>query len=592
MPAWLCLGASIATVHASTSDELTGPSHPTAARPAGASHEAFASSLQGVVGRRQSGCQPQRGLRVPSPTASKADCKVCDEFASSAGVFVIAAESTANSMNQTLCEAFYDRNWTQTTLAASMASIISSLGRARPASFFRQGLPSQTYSRMPGVIVGRSNSTIVTASYAFDSWFRPYSVGGHSRERRMCTEESTHWQQRLEIVDRLCNTSSIREIQKALASSRLNCRFSSLDAMLKQQEAFERANTCAKQRGTHNQISLQYRVDDLRGVIYMEHGHLLAATEFVLWLRQLTGRYIELVQMTGSRGCTCIELAPSHDGKPHVENEYLALVGAATRPLSLPQLEVSGQSHVSDNRVCAEHWCNKDGHRPCCPQACRAARPERAIAPHDPKPHPVFIHIADTGGNPVECASEEWERAGRWTNMGYASSRAVQQCTLRCNPATAMANIVVLVRNPYDYWLSVYHHAIACLSRRCSSTANYLQAKNATSALATFTQFMQFMETVPQEHGAYSQTAQIKRSCGTPCRFHYLLRSETLVADFIALLGHFQLPLQALPHSSETPGAAGYARVERYTPKVAAIVQRLEALLFAPPFMYSRSLLS
>ena len=323
-------------------------------------------------------------------------------------------------------------------------------------------------------------------------------------------------------------------------------------------------------------ISVRYGADDLLGVIYTHNSSLPVAAEFILWLRDLLGRNIDLVQLTKAAVCKCVDVAPSVEITPDGKHGGAALAGYVVHPLDLPQLGTS--TPARSKHFCVEHWCGVKPHPDCCPHACLS-------------PHYIFLHVPKTGGSSIECATTDWELDGRWTNMGHAPFHFVRYCSSRCG-TTPRAAMVMTVRNPYDYWLSDYAYAKVCLGKKCSATAMYLEARNSTHVLATFDLFIRYIAAVGPE--PLSQSAHIRRMCGLPCRPDYVLRTETLNADFLALLGTANFPLRSLPHINTARKGDGIEeRMQEYTTDLADIVQQLEPILFSDDafgFGYSRSL--
>ena len=95
---------------------------------------------------------------------------------------------------------------------------------------------------------------------------------------------------------------------------------------------------------------------------------------------------------------------------------------------------------------CTGHWC---AHR-CCPLACSRILGASA--------HVLFAHVEKTGGSAIECATQQWQRKGWWTNMGHTTSKALSACAAKCDAGTPTVRVVT-VRDPYSYWASVYGNA-------------------------------------------------------------------------------------------------------------------------------------
>ena len=232
------------------------------------------------------------------------------------------------------------------------------------------------------------------------------------------------------------------------------------------------------------------------------------------------------------------------------------------------------------NRFCKPHFCRKH----CCPQTCGTA----PGASH----HIVFLHIEKTGGSSVECASQFWERRGFWTNMGHVQDHAdVRDCTLRCQqpnrPNETKLAIVVGVRNPYNYWRSVYKYAWQCAESDCSAAYLYLAATSrVVSVLKNFRLFMRHMLAYPATAALLSLTGRMQRACGPRgCSrvADFVLRAETLTKDWHLMLKRYGYGEVQLPHINEEAGigAWGSAPPARHTNETRAIVNHIEKSVFS-----------
>jgi hypothetical protein len=576
----------------------------------------------------------ERGLHEPMPIAespewssplSASGCTLCNAYASEEGFFFVAADCMPHDLTP-----------------HCLAKLISSLGSSRAASFLRHGVTSEP-NQMLGVVVGRGAN--VTGAYAFDPGFWPGSREKLLNELPACLDESMHAATRLRFAEEACSTMGPSEVNRLLFHNpALNCRFSGLEAMMEQQQAFldQAASACARASASPNQVSLRYGFEDVTAVVYTMPEHLRVATDFTLWLRKLSGRDIGLIRMraalvasdlsrddkpilvhaiasavfddtsgrlSGSRhvgdtttyaahastSCECMAVAPAGCiGPSCIET---------TPPLRMPELGLVPSSSVPTSSspigsFCVAHRCDLKDVPGCCPQACRTPRVDYGSA-QGPQWHGVFMHIPKTGGSSLECASQAWESAGLWTNMGHASFPWVAKCAERCSDRLVNANgsnssitpaFIMAVRNPYSYWWSLYGYVRQSLEGKGGSGAlASLQARNATASLATFDSFLHQM----RSHGMQrTQTSQILRICGKPCLYHFLLRTETLDADWLATLGHLRLPLEPLPHVNVVAGATQSATslFAVYTPELANIVQEMEPMLF-DQFGYSRVLI-
>jgi hypothetical protein len=154
-----------------------------------------------------------------SSPPSASSCEQCDVFASEDGFFSVAADCMADD-----------------DTPSCLATLISSLGTSRPASFTRQGILVRGHDRMPGVIIGGRSAANVTGAYAFDPGFWPGSRGGMLNELPACQDESVHALARRRLATEACSvmTSPSKVNSRLRQIPMLNCRFSGLEAMVEQ----------------------------------------------------------------------------------------------------------------------------------------------------------------------------------------------------------------------------------------------------------------------------------------------------------------------------------------------------------------------
>lgn len=156
--------------------------------------------------------------------------------------------------------------------------------------------------------------------------------------------------------------------------------------------------------------------------------------------------------------------------------------------------------------------------------------------------------------NAVCCARQIWN------NMGHTWQAAVAACQLRCKGS----KIVVSVREPYQYYRSAYTYAFRCsYSDTCTS--------------GTFKEFM---------HGVSrgeirSQSSSIHGMCGhaaTFCKYDHVIHTETMLEDFVAILDHYGLERQGLPHANPTgDGGKRQPGPTIFDAEIVEIINRVEA---------------
>ena len=235
---------------------------------------------------------------------------------------------------------------------------------------------------------------------------------------------------------------------------------------------------------------------------------------------------------------------------------------------------------------CTDQDCGKS----CCLTGCGVA----PGATH----HVLYMHTEKTGGASIECATQAWQAAGWWTNMGHTTLPQVQACEGRCARSIQVAR-VLSVRDPYAYWQSVYRFAWHGQGEWLSSwlswhTLEWTLHQQRTGILRTFSHFMQWVEgeteLLGDAHGL-SQSSRVFSACGDPCEYDVLLRTENLTAGWRELVQTYQLPKMALPHLNgalnvtfdDDPPAPSVELV----PDVVGIINRIDAPIF-DRFGYTR----
>ena len=190
------------------------------------------------------------------------------------------------------------------------------------------------------------------------------------------------------------------------------------------------------------------------------------------------------------------------------------------------------------------------------------------------RPHLLLLHTIKTGGSSVECAAQAMERRGGWSNMGHTTHGSVQHCLASCTFRGVRPQIVLSIREPYEYYHSLYTYAYS-----------------GTGMPKTHLAFEDFMKTyvekaapTPKAHYRYSQATRITRVCGTPCNYDYLLRTESLTQDWAALLKAMRIPLReaaaSLPRLNPTTTKRGGAKPVIFTRRVLDIIDRADGMLF------------
>ena len=169
--------------------------------------------------------------------------------------------------------------------------------------------------------------------------------------------------------------------------------------------------------------------------------------------------------------------------------------------------------------------------------------------------HVLYMHTEKTGGASIECATQAWQAAGWWTNMGHTTQPQVEACEDRCARSIRVARVLT-VRDPYAYWQSVYRFAWHGQGEWLSSwlswhTLEWTLHQQRTGILQSFPHFMEWVEgeteLLGDAHGL-SQSSRVFSACGDPCEYDVLLRTENLSAGWRELVQTYHLPKMALPH--------------------------------------------
>jgi hypothetical protein len=236
---------------------------------------------------------------------------------------------------------------------------------------------------------------------------------------------------------------------------------------------------------------------------------------------------------------------------------------------------------------CTDQDCGQD----CCLTDCGVA----PGATH----HVLYMHTEKTGGASIECATQAWQAAGWWTNMGHTTKPQVEACENRCARAIQVARVLT-VRDPYAYWQSVYRFAWHGQGEWLSSwlswhTLEWSLHQQRTGILQSFPHFMEWVEGETELLGAgahgLSQASRVFSACGDPCEYDVLLRTENLSAGWRELVTTYELPKMALPHLN---GALNVTfnddppvpKVD-LVPDVVGIINRIDAPIF-DRFGYTR----
>ena len=130
---------------------------------------------------------------------------------------------------------------------------------------------------------------------------------------------------------------------------------------------------------------------------------------------------------------------------------------------------IQGLPRLEAHRIGNSPYCVQQnlGEKACA--ACTKDPKVRQRAKRHGRAHLLFLNTPKSGGSALECATEGNPLGPRWTNMGHTTQKAVATCMKACTFGGRPPQVVVMVRDPYDYWRSRYLFAHECqLAARCT----------------------------------------------------------------------------------------------------------------------------
>jgi hypothetical protein len=524
----------------------------------------------------------QDDLSIAGRSATEApaqSCGTCDDFNSDQGMFAVVIDCQ-NQVGQYIRDRDWRWNttWVKTVMPHCLTTLTSSLGTFRPTSFLRSDLPVVTFDEQFGLIIGRRTGAYVSGAYAYNAMMWGEARGGEENNRNFCVNETDHARGRIEYIDRLCPGDSSRswvDLHRDMWATPLLCRFSSLEAMADQHRLYaelekDRNGACfrtLREEMPHNQVQLRYEPDDIIGVIARGAPQVPHAARFRQWVSELTGKKLDLVLLSATEGCRCID-----DGEAGTQAALSAMPAVAYETLPV-------QAHT----LGAEGSCAAEAQDRACPVDC-AVPSMNVLHPSSGLKHVVFLPTPHTGGNFVRCATTDWESMGIWTNQDHEVVTASGPCiTPSCKAVPQL--LVLIVRNPYSYWWSKFAARASTCPDQLNNCTGTQPALSMTSP-AGIASFHTFLKQTGQM--GTSQSAYIARTCGIPCMYDLLLHAESLQLDWLALIAQLSLPLRLLPIPDE--GLPDHSQLldfdQLYPPALDRLVRKAEAYMFEH-FKYS-----
>jgi hypothetical protein len=211
-----------------------------------------------------SAAEPPAWRGRSAQAAPPSGCADCDAFGSDEGFFAVTVDCLNRSLSaERRMQYLRDEEWVSTQLRGCLTALLSSLGRERPASFFRQDLPAQTIGSLPGVVIGRGTGAVVAGAHSLDADYWSTIHGRPVEQQRPCLNEESYAARRIAVTDPLCNamqeggTAHGGAMQAALETAGLDCRFSGLEVMAEQFAIYNRDSVC---EGSWTQSPVRWEV--------------------------------------------------------------------------------------------------------------------------------------------------------------------------------------------------------------------------------------------------------------------------------------------------------------------------------------------
>ena len=192
----------------------------------------------------------------------------------------------------------------------------------------------------------------------------------------------------------------------------------------------------------------------------------------------------------------------------------------------------------------------------------------------------LYPHAQKTGGSTLECATEHNALFPRWINLGHTNRNVVEHCREACTFGEQAPKLVVMIRDPYDFWASRFLFAWDCkYAKTCTSAFN----------IKDFLGFLKFVKmrlhwgngTLGSGHSPWEPQSQLhEQHCGKPCKHDFLFHTETMQDDWFALMDKIGANRTLLPQTVNPSPHGPQAPAIHFTSEALDIIHLIDANMF------------